>query len=333
MGAAFTRRAAAADAVFAGVQLEGHVLDTLQDQVKYRQIPVESIRPNSEQPRHIIDEQGAEFLELVGLIRTQGLIQPIAVVPVDEANREFMLVAGERRWRAYQRLRVEDPRRYGRIPAIIRDPGIGEQDPSVLLMAALTENIGRSDLSDAEKADAITRLRELTSWSVDEVATRMGLNVARVYDLMKMGRHEAVRAAAAAGDLTQGQAVALGRLDDSELANRLISEVQGRSTDDTLEIVRAVKASAAELTAEERIAEAMAVVSAETRRTTDLTRPAPMPLHQEDLAHAEVILLAASPFAALRPRIRSMTRDEVRSMMQAAAEQLEVWPERTQRLD
>src|ERR1035437_6162052 len=129
---------------------------------------------------------------------------------------------------------VEDPRRYGRIPAIIRDPGIGEQEPSVLLMAALTENIGRSDLSDAEKADAITRLRTLTGWSVDEVARRMGLQVTRVYDLMKLGRDEPVRAAAAAGDLTQGQAVALGRLDDTELATRLIAEVQGRSNDDTL---------------------------------------------------------------------------------------------------
>ena len=136
------------------------------------------------------------------------------------------------------------------------------------------------------------------------------------------------RAAAAAGDLTQGQAVALGRLDDTELATRLIAEVQGRSNDDTLEIVRAVREAPADLTAEERIAAAMAVVSAETRRTTDLTRPAPMPLHQEDLAHAEVILLAASPFAALRPRIRSMTRDELRAMMQAAAEQLDIWPER-----
>jgi hypothetical protein len=46
------------------------------------------------------------------------------------------------------------------------------------------------------------------------------------------------------------------------------------------------------------------------------------------MAHAEVVLLAASPFAALRPRIRSMTRDEVRAMMQAAAEQLDIWPER-----
>lgn len=328
MAGTSTRRAAAAAAVFAGVHLEGHVLDALQDQVKYRQIPVESIRPNSEQPRQSIDEQGEAFLELVGLIRSQGLIQPIAVVPIDEANREFMLVAGERRWRAYQRLRVEDPRRYGRIPAIIRDPGIGEQEPSVLLMAALTENIGRSDLSDAEKADAITRLRTLTGWSVDEVARRMGLQVTRVYDLMKLGRHEPVRAAAAAGDLTQGQAVALGRLDDTELATRLIAEVQGRSNDDTLEIVRALKESPADLTADERIAQAMAVVSAETRRTTELTRPAPMPLHQEDLAHAEVVLLAASPFAALRPRIRSMTRDEVRAMMQAAAEQLDIWPER-----
>jgi len=323
-----TRRDAAADAVFAGVHLEGHVLDALQDQVKYRQLPVDAIRPNTEQPRQDFDEQGEAFLELVGLIRSQGLIQPIAVVPIDETNREFMLVAGERRWRAYQRLRIEDPRRYGRIPAIIRDPGIGEQEPSTLLMAALTENIGRSDLSDAEKADAITRLRTLTGWSVDEVARRMGLQVTRVYDLMKLGRHEPVRAAAAAGDLTQGQAVALGRLDDTELATRLIAEVQGRSNDDTLEILRAVREASAELTAEERIAAAMALVNTETRRTTGLTRPAPVPPHQADLIHADVILLAASPFAALRPRIRSMTRDEVRAMMQAAAEQLDVWPER-----
>src|SRR5205807_5991059 len=111
-----------------------------------------------------------------------------------------VLVAGERRLRAFRRLRNEDARRWAHIPAIIRE-GSRDEPEAELLMAALTENMAREDLSDAERAEALTRLRVMTGCTQEELARRLGMTVGRVQQFIALGRFDSVRAASQSGDL------------------------------------------------------------------------------------------------------------------------------------
>ncbi len=87
--------------------------------------------PNPYQPRSQIDE-GA-LVELTASIEASGLLQPVIVRP---RNGKFELIAGERRWRAIQRLG------WAKIPAVVKDV-----DDQTLLTLALIENLQRDDLS------------------------------------------------------------------------------------------------------------------------------------------------------------------------------------------
>jgi ParB family transcriptional regulator, chromosome partitioning protein len=99
-------------------------------------IPIEQIHPNANQPRRFIDPQGLD--ELTESVRARGVLQPIIVKRDAEG---FMIMAGERRYRAAQRagLRV--------LPAIVRD-----DDPNEI---ALIENLQREDLTALEEAEGL----------------------------------------------------------------------------------------------------------------------------------------------------------------------------------
>jgi ParB family chromosome partitioning protein len=107
-----------------------------------RQIPVVQIRPNPLQPRK--EFVPAELAELEASIRANGLLQPITVRP---AGAGFELIAGERRFRAMQRIGWTE------VPAIIRDI-----DDKALLTLAMVENLQRSDLNPIEEAEGYQQL-------------------------------------------------------------------------------------------------------------------------------------------------------------------------------
>lgn len=108
-------------------------------------LPVESIRPNPNQPRRQFDPAGID--ELARSIAANGLLQPVSVRPA--AKGEYELISGERRLLAYQSLGQHT------IPAIVLD--LPTQDSAVL---ALVENLHRADLSFLEEAQAIAALME-----------------------------------------------------------------------------------------------------------------------------------------------------------------------------
>lgn len=96
----------------------------------------EDIQPNDLQPRDLFNEE--EMRGLVESVRKHGILQPVIVRPLPHG---YMLIAGERRWRAAKQLGLKE------IPAIVR-----HADGANILEIALIENIQREDLNPIEKA-------------------------------------------------------------------------------------------------------------------------------------------------------------------------------------
>ena len=150
----------------------GALLGTSElDVEQLREIDVDRILPNSQQPRKSFDEESLE--ELASSIRQHGVLQPIVVRPLDDGF--FQLIAGERRWRASQRAGLS------RVPAVIRQAG--EHDT---LEIALIENLQRQDLNPLEEAQAYERLIAEFGLTQEEVARRVCKNRATIANMLRL---------------------------------------------------------------------------------------------------------------------------------------------------
>jgi ParB family chromosome partitioning protein len=138
-----------------------------------REIDIDRILPNGQQPRRNFDEESLN--ELADSIRVHGVIQPIIVQPLPD--NFFQIIAGERRWRASQRAGLT------RIPIVIREIG---QESS--LEIALIENLQREDLNPIEEAQAYEKLIVDLGLTQDEVARRVGKNRATIANMLRLLR-------------------------------------------------------------------------------------------------------------------------------------------------
>lgn len=138
--------------------------------VEVRQIPVASIRPNRYQPRTVFDETKLD--ELMATIRTHGVIQPIVVRKQED---HYELVAGERRWRAVQRLGMDF------MPAIIRELSDAQAGSM-----ALIENLQRENLTAIEEAIAYQQLIELHHLTQESLAQRLGKGQSTVANKLRL---------------------------------------------------------------------------------------------------------------------------------------------------
>lgn len=129
-----------------------------------RHLPLDAVYPNPAQPRKHFDQ--AALGELAGSIARHGVMQPVTVVPTDDG---FMLVAGERRWRASNL--AERPT----IPAIVRD----DLDDLTVQLLAGTENMLRADMTYNEEANFIGALAD-RGMDVDQIAAELGQHPAWV---------------------------------------------------------------------------------------------------------------------------------------------------------
>lgn len=172
-----------------------------------RQIKVTQITPDEDQPRRHFDEQALE--ELAASIREHGVVQPIVVVP---RAGGYVIVAGERRWRAASKAGLD------KIPALVRTLSAQHK-----LELSLIENLQRKDLNPLETATAYLKLRDQFNLSLDEIAARMGAGASSTISnkLRLLKLHSAVKEALVAGDLTEGQARPLINLDDEIVAQVL----------------------------------------------------------------------------------------------------------------
>ena len=287
-------------------EVMGDLVDTVHDQLL-----LDQIKPNPHQPRRTIDEESPEFEDLVGSIRQHGLIQPIAVWQT--SDDEYVIIAGERRWRAYRRLAEERPADFGRIPASVTRL-LGDNPEAKALMLALLENVIRKDLGEGERADAVANLKASTGWTYEQIADRMGLAVSRVQALAAIARHDAVKDAVNEGRITQKQALAIAQgvgPKESALARELVDAVADKPPSLARAVVREAKRVPDHLPAAERVRQASAAVEAEAGET-----------------NAQSIVLEETSLRVLRPHLRAMHREHFAAMLQRVCEETDVWPER-----
>lgn len=183
-----------------------------------RSIPVTQIRPNPLQPRKQFSD--AELHDLESSIQANGLLQPVTV-RADSSGVDFFLIAGERRFRAVQRLGWRE------IPAIVREQG--EVDDKALLTLALVENLQRTDLNPIEEAEGYQQLITQFSLSQQEVAEVVGKDRSTVANTLRLlALPAAVRRMVREGEISIGHARALLSLGDDhrivEFAKTIIAE-------------------------------------------------------------------------------------------------------------
>lgn len=155
------------------------------------QIQVGKIEPNPDQPRKQFDEESLQ--ELADSIKEYGIIQPLIV---SKKGSKFIIIAGERRWRAAGSIGQKT------VPAIVRS--FGEQQK---LEVALIENIQRKDLNLLELAAAYLSLHDQFNLSFDQVAKKVGKSASAVHNitrLLKLPRE--AKQALHAGKIVEGHA-------------------------------------------------------------------------------------------------------------------------------
>jgi ParB family chromosome partitioning protein len=174
-----------------------------------RDLPVAAIRPNPYQPRTSFNEQ--ELQDLANSIGASGLLQPIVVRPKDAG---FELIAGERRWRAVQRLG------WASVPAVVK-----EADDRTLLTLALIENLQRDNLSPIDEALGYQRLMDEFQVAQTEVARLVGRDRSTVSNVLRLLKlPESVRALVNAEQLSEGHARALLGLVNNAAIEKLAHE-------------------------------------------------------------------------------------------------------------
>lgn len=159
-----------------------------------REVRLDDITPNPYQPRKEFNEE--KLAELASSIREYGLLQPLVVKPVGD---RFLLIAGERRWRASRMAGLTT------VPVVVNDA-----DDRSLMAIALVENLQREDLNPLEAALAYRRLIDEFQLTQEEVAARVGKSRPAVSNTLRLlTLPEAVQTAVASGDLSEGHARAL----------------------------------------------------------------------------------------------------------------------------
>lgn len=166
-------------------------------------VAVEWIKPNKNQPRSLFDNEALEGL--AKSIKAQGILQPIVVRSCGE--RSFEIIAGERRWRAAQKIGLT------RVPVIVK-----EVDDHVSAQLALIENIQREDLNPMEEAEALQNLLSMGSLTQQSLADKLGKNRSSLANLLRLLNLDSeVRNLLRQDKLSLGQAKLLLSLEDVNL--------------------------------------------------------------------------------------------------------------------
>jgi ParB family chromosome partitioning protein len=169
----------------------------VQDLTEAKTIALDRIEPDPDQPRRSFDEERLE--ELTNSIRAEGVLQPI-VVRYDGERDRYVIVHGERRYRASQRAGLET------IPALVRDVPEHRR-----LIQQLMENIVRDDLNAVDRARALRILKDqMDDAPWEQVAAEVGIRRSRLFQLLDTGKlPEPAQDQIRAGTLSEKQSRAL----------------------------------------------------------------------------------------------------------------------------
>lgn len=174
------------------------------------EIKINSIKPNSFQPRKVFDSEKLE--ELKDSIKEHGIIQPIVV---RKKGRGYELVVGERRLRASKELGLAT------IPAIIKCI-----DDDKMLEIALIENIQRHDLNAVEEAKAYKTLIEKYGFNQEELAKSVGKSRPYIANFLRLlNLPESILELLRTNKITVGHARSLLSLDDEAIQARIAQDI------------------------------------------------------------------------------------------------------------
>ncbi len=175
-------------------------------------LDVDRVMPGKQQPRKFFDETSLK--ELATSIKERGVLQPIIVSRTGDGS--FLLIAGERRWRAATLAGLK------KIPALVKN--VASRDS---LEIALIENIQREDLNPVETAEAFQRLMKDFNLTQEELSDRVGKDRATVANYLRLLKlPEEIKTMLYSGSLSMGHARALlsieGRIAQIEAARRIV---------------------------------------------------------------------------------------------------------------
>ncbi len=179
---------------------------------EFLHVSVDRITPNPDQPRSRFDDDSLG--ELAASITEVGVLQPVVVTQVDDG---FVLITGERRWRAAKAAGLST------IPAVVR----GTQGDSTLV-EALVENVQRLDLTPLEEAHAYRQLLENYGMTQEQVADRVGKSRPAVSNTLRLLQLPGpIQVMVDNGALSAGAARALLGVDDEKYALYLADKAVG----------------------------------------------------------------------------------------------------------
>lgn len=187
---------------------ETEIKEVVKEVIKEVKIPVDAtlkikdIEINKNQPRKYFNEEGLE--ELAASIKQHGVIEPLVVT---KREGYYLLVSGERRWRASMKAGLKE------VPVIIKD----YTDQEVLEIG-LIENIQREDLNPIEEARAYQQLIKEFGLKQDDVAKRVSKNRSTITNIMRLlNLSDPVQTMLIEGKLSNGHARALLSIEDEAL--------------------------------------------------------------------------------------------------------------------
>jgi ParB family chromosome partitioning protein len=192
---------------------ENTIADASGPATAQKTTPIEFLRPNPRNPRQQFSEESLQ--ELADSIRERGIVQPILVRQLSGVTNVYEIIAGERRWRAAQRVGLHD------VPIVVI-----EADDRQSLEFAIIENVQRADLNAIEEAKGYDRLIEEFAYSQADLAKIIGKSrshVANTLRLLKLPEH--AQSYVIDGQISAGHARALLSVADPvAIAKKIIDD-------------------------------------------------------------------------------------------------------------
>ncbi len=185
-----------------------------------RLIATDKLDPNPEQPRVEI----GDLTELIASVKEHGVLEPLLVKPSKISGR-WMIIAGERRWRAAREAGIRD------VPCIEMDV-----DDHAVAEIALIENLQRKDLTVWEEADGLAALCSRFGYTHEEVARKMGKSRSTITESLSIATlPDAIRERCRRADInSKSLLLQVVRQPDVETMSKMLSEIttQGLTRDE-----------------------------------------------------------------------------------------------------
>lgn len=177
------------------------------------EIETDKIIPNPNQPRKNFDEEALR--ELASSVKLHGVIQPLVVNKTDNGN--YLIIAGERRWRACKLAGIE------KVPVVIKN-----YTEKQVQEISLIENLQREDLNPIEAARAIRQLMDEYHLTQEVVADRIGKSRSNVANMLRLlTLYPDVIKMVEDGNLSSGHAKILASIDDTTQQIKLAKQAAG----------------------------------------------------------------------------------------------------------